>query len=172
MSADSESGWSFSSVSPLVQGSDGHAEVSGEFLDCDEMLVGGHGVMVLLNPFHSLSAECRQPFRKPLREPSNSWSGRFPGSAEISCPVVERWLFGIRLTGFWAVWRKGGLVFFDVEVATNLASSCDPRVIEAWPAVLTPRASEALRVTRQPLFLLIDLTSTQDYSSTSHPCND
>ena len=89
VSADSESWWSFSSVSPLVEGSDGHAEVSGEFLDCHELLVGCHDVMVLLNPFVRLSAEWRRPFPKPLRKPSNPWSGTFPGSAEISCPVVE-----------------------------------------------------------------------------------
>jgi hypothetical protein len=89
VSANSESWWSFSSISPLVEGSDGHAEVSGEFLDCDELVVGGHGVMVLLDPFHSLSAEWRQPFPKPFRGPSNSWSGTFPGSAEDSCLVGE-----------------------------------------------------------------------------------
>lgn len=63
VSADSESGWSFSSVSPLVEGSDGHAEVSSEFLDCHELFVGCHGVMVLVNPFHRLSSECRRPFQ-------------------------------------------------------------------------------------------------------------
>lgn len=57
VAADSESGWSFSSVSPLVEGSDGHAEVLGEFLDCHELFVGCHDLMVLLNPFHSLSAD-------------------------------------------------------------------------------------------------------------------
>lgn len=62
VSADSESGWSFSSVSPLVESSDGHAEVSGEFLDCHELFVGCHRLIVLLHPFHSLSAEWRQPF--------------------------------------------------------------------------------------------------------------
>ena len=62
VAADSETRWSFSSIAPLVEGSDGHAEVSGEFLDCHELVVGCHRVIVLLDPFHSLSAEWRHPF--------------------------------------------------------------------------------------------------------------
>lgn len=50
VSADSETGWSFSSVSPLVEGPDGHIKVSGELLDCHQLVVRCHNVIVCLDP--------------------------------------------------------------------------------------------------------------------------
>jgi hypothetical protein len=67
------------------------------------------------------------------------------------------------------VWRKGGPVFFDVEVTPNPAKSIDHPVIEGWPDVVTTRAGEALRAISDPQpFLLIHPISTQDQNSTSY----
>jgi hypothetical protein len=78
MSTDPESGWPLSSVPPLVQGPDRHAQVLGELLDGHELFVGCHGLTFVLDPFDGLSTLCQQPFRKPFRRTSHPWSGAFP----------------------------------------------------------------------------------------------
>lgn len=56
MSADSESWWSFSAVSPLVEGGDGYAEVFGEFLDGEELVPLSHAVDHVGDPVGSVSS--------------------------------------------------------------------------------------------------------------------
>ena len=73
------------------------------------------------------------------------------------------------MTGCWTVGRKGGPVFFDVEVTPNPATSTDPQVIHAWPAPLIPRPGKGLQARGPQPLLLIDLISTHAHSSTSHP---
>lgn len=50
VSADSETGWAFSSVSPLVESPDGHIKISGEVLDRHQLVVRCHSVIVRLDP--------------------------------------------------------------------------------------------------------------------------
>lgn len=50
MSADAESGWAFVSVSPCVDGGDGHSEVASEFLDCEKPIEMFHGLSMPSNP--------------------------------------------------------------------------------------------------------------------------
>ena len=83
VSANSESGWSFTSVSPLVQGPNGHAEVLGEILDGHELFVGCHRLIVSSDPFGSLSIQCQQPFREPFRRLLRPGQQHFPGSRDF-----------------------------------------------------------------------------------------
>ena len=60
MPADAKSGWTFVSVSPCVDGGDGHSQVIGEFLDCQEPIEMFHGLSMPFNPL------TRVPFRSNL----------------------------------------------------------------------------------------------------------
>lgn len=95
VSADSESGWSFSSVSPLVGGPDRHIKVSGELLDRHELVVRCHSVIVWLDPVHGRSRILSRAFEHTptpgQTRLSNCQSFSF-GSAYSSS--------GILLTGF------------------------------------------------------------------------
>ena len=50
VSTDAESGWTFVSVSPCVDGGDGHSQVVGEFLDREKPIELFHGLSMPSNP--------------------------------------------------------------------------------------------------------------------------
>ena len=103
MSSDAKPGWAFVSVSPCVDGGDGHSQVIGEFLDREKPIEVFHGLSMPPNPLTRVPLPSNLPvicLRPRLFPPVRGQFHRLPRNPDHSVAEHSWWPSWDRVGGF------------------------------------------------------------------------